>query len=85
MKEIPFSKSQIEELTKDYPTPFHVYDEMAIRENVRNLYKMFSWVKDFKNYFAVKGLPNPHIMQILKEEKMAQIAVLLENYCWRKR
>ncbi len=69
MKEIPFSKSQIEELTKDYPTPFHVYDEMAIRENVRNLYKMFSWVKDFKNYFAVKGLPNPHIMQILKEEK----------------
>ena len=50
------------------PTPFHVYDEKGIRENVRRINKAFSWNKGFKEYFAVKALPNPVILQILKEE-----------------
>ena len=42
-----------------------------IRENARRFYKAFSWVPGgFKNYFAVKALPNPYIMKILKEEGM---------------
>ena len=48
--------------------PFHVYDEKGIRENVRRINKAFSWNKGFKEYFAVKALPNPVILQILKEE-----------------
>jgi diaminopimelate decarboxylase len=68
MKELPFSKSQIEAIIKRYPTPFHIYDEKAIRENARRLVLAFSWVKGFKEYFAVKATPNPHIMKILKEE-----------------
>ena len=67
-KTLPFTKSQIESLASQYPTPFYIYDEKAIRENVRHLYKTFSWVKGFKNYFAVKALPNPSILQVLKEE-----------------
>ncbi len=71
-KPIPFTKIQIEELEKKHPTPFHIYDEPAIRATARRLYRAFSWVGagGFKNYFAVKALPNPYIMQILKEEGM---------------
>ncbi len=67
-KILPFSFEQIEALAQKYPTPFYIYDEQAIRENVRQLYKTFDWVKGFQNYFAVKALPNPSILQILKEE-----------------
>jgi diaminopimelate decarboxylase len=71
-KKVPFSKAQIQGLEESHPTPFHVYDEEAIRATARRLSKAFSWVegKGFTNYFAVKALPNPYVMQILKEEGM---------------
>lgn len=69
-KTLPFTKSQIEKIIKDYPTPFHIYDEKGIRETARKLYKAFSWAGGFKNYFAVKACPNPHILKLLKEEGM---------------
>ena len=69
-RKLPFNKKQIEEIVKKYPTPFHIYDEEGIRKNARRLYKAFSWAKGFKNYFAVKALPNPYILKILKEEGM---------------
>lgn len=71
-KKLPFDKAFIENIIKGYPTPFHIYDEKAIRENARNFYKAFDWVKSygFKNFFAVKACPNPHILKILKEEGM---------------
>jgi diaminopimelate decarboxylase len=65
---IPFKKEQIVKLSKKYPTPFIIYDEKAILENARKFKKAFSWVPNFKNYFAVKACPNPYIMKILKEE-----------------
>ena len=69
VKKIPFvSKEQIEEITKTYPTPFHIYDEKGIRQNARLLKQAFAWNKGFKEYFAVKATPNPHLLQILKEE-----------------
>lgn len=70
MKTLPFTKSQIEKIIKTYSTPFHIYDEKGIRENARKLYKAFSWSKGFKNYFAVKANPNPHLIKIIKEEGM---------------
>jgi diaminopimelate decarboxylase len=75
-KTVPFSKAQVEELETRYPTPFHIYDEHAIREGARRLSRAFSWVQGpdgkpgFKNYFAVKALPNPYILRVLKEEGM---------------
>jgi diaminopimelate decarboxylase len=67
-KTLPFSKQQLEEIVQAYGTPFHIYDEKAMRENVRRLQRAFSWVPGFKEYFAVKATPNPYILQVLAEE-----------------
>lgn len=68
MKKTFVNKEKLEAIVKQYPTPFHLYDEKGIRENVRNLQEAFSWNKGYKEYFAVKATPNPTILQILKEE-----------------
>lgn len=69
MNKKPFvTKEQLEVIIKDYPTPFHLYDEKGIRENARKLKQAFAWNPGFKEYFAVKATPNPSILRILKEE-----------------
>ena len=68
MKKPFVTLEQLNEITKKYPTPFHIYDEKGIRENARKLHKAFAWNKGFKEYFAVKATPNPFIINILKEE-----------------
>lgn len=70
IKKVPFNKKQIEEIIKNYPTPFHIYDEKAIRENAKKFYQAFEWAEGFKNYFAVKACPNPYILKILKQMGM---------------
>ena len=67
-KELPFTKEKITEIIADHPTPFHVYDEKNIIANARRMKEAFSIVNGFKEYFAVKALPNPYIMKILKKE-----------------
>ena len=67
MEKKPFlTEAMAQEIIQDVPTPFHVYDEKGIRENARRINKAFSWNKGFKEYFAVKALPNPVILQILQ-------------------
>jgi len=68
MKKPFVTKQQIEEIAEKYPTPFYLYDEKGIVENVRALYKAFSWNKGFKEYFAVKATPNPILMELLLKE-----------------
>ena len=67
MRKLPFDKAKLEEIAAKWPTPFHVYDARAIRENARRLKKAFAWNKGFREYFAVKAAPNPHLMKLLKE------------------
>ncbi len=67
-KTLPFNKDLIYRLTREYPTPFHIYDEGAIKANARRLKAAFRDVHGFKEFFAVKALPNPFIVKILKEE-----------------
>ena len=68
MNKVPFvTKEQLEQITKEYPTPFHLYDEKGIRENAKALKEAFSWNKGFKEYFAVKATPNPYLINILRE------------------
>ena len=68
MKKEPFvTKTQLDEIVKEYPTPFHLYNEKGIRENVKALKEAFAWNKGYKEYFAVKATPNPYILNILKE------------------
>ena len=68
MKKTFVTLEKLKEIVNEFPTPFHLYDEKGIRENVRNLQEAFSWNKGYKEYFAVKATPNPTILQILKEE-----------------
>lgn len=59
--------SVFENACKHYQTPFHLYDEQGIINNIHGLQKAFSAVP-FKEYFAIKALPNPAILQIVKKE-----------------
>ena len=68
MSKVPFTtKEKLEEISKVYPTPFHLYDEEGIRKNAENLKKAFAWNKGFKEYFAVKATPNPFLINILRD------------------
>jgi diaminopimelate decarboxylase len=65
---LPFDEARIRELTREYPTPFYLYDEAAIRANARRLVAAFDWCPTFRNHFAVKATPNPHLLEILADE-----------------
>lgn len=72
---MPMSQSFRERLQADLPriaqhfgTPFHIYDETGIRQTSRALNAAFGILPGFREYFAVKALPNPHILRILHEE-----------------
>lgn len=68
MKKEPFvTNEQLKEIVKQFPTPFHLYDEKGIRANVQAVREAFSWNKGYREYFAVKAEPNPFIINILKE------------------
>ena len=65
----PFvTAEQLENIIKEYPTPFHIYDEKGIRENAHRLKAAFAWNPGFKEYFAVKATPTPAILKLLHEE-----------------
>ncbi len=65
MKKPFVTKAQVDEIVKNYPTPFYLYDEKGFVENAKAVYDAFSWNKGFKEYFAVKATPNPVLMDIL--------------------
>ena len=68
MKKKPFvTKAQLEEMVKQFPTPFHLYDEKGIRDNAQAVKEAFAWNRGFKEYFAVKATPNPFLIRILHE------------------
>ena len=68
-KKVPLSKDRLEAILSEHPTPFHLYDEAAIRANARSIKEAFAVFGDgFKEFFAVKALPNPFIIKILASE-----------------
>ena len=67
-KNFPLDEKTLKEIIKKYPTPFHLYDEKKIRDNFRRLRDTFSWAAEFREYFAVKALPNPAIIKILAND-----------------
>ena len=64
----PLSKAQLDDLISKFPTPFYLYDEKAIRENMQKFTKAFSIFPVFREHFAVKACPNPYILKILAKE-----------------
>ncbi len=55
----------LKDIVSHYKTPFHIYDEAGIRETGRQLRDAFSDVPEFQEYYAVKALPNPRILDIM--------------------
>lgn len=50
-----------------YGTPFHIYDEAGIRETGRLLQEAFADIPVFREYYAVKALPNPSVLAIMQD------------------
>ncbi len=67
-KTFPLNHEQLEAAARRFGTPFYIYDERAIRENMRRFTKAFGIFPSFKEYFAVKACPNPYILKILASE-----------------
>ncbi len=67
-KTLPFDESQVRAIIAGHPTPFHIYDEAGIRGNAKRLLAAFDWCAGFKEFFAVKATPNPHLLKLLREE-----------------
>jgi diaminopimelate decarboxylase len=67
-KYFPLSRPELEKLTRHFPTPFYLYDEKGIIENVRRIKAAFSCFPGYKQHFAVKALPNPYILKLLAAE-----------------
>ena len=67
-KYFPLDKASLEKLTETYPTPFYLYDEKGILENAAKIKTAYSVFPGYKQYFAVKALPNPFILKLLAKE-----------------
>lgn len=65
---LPFDLQLVERLAAEHPTPFYLYHEDGIREQAARLNGAFAWNDGFREYFAVKATPNPHIVALLAEE-----------------
>jgi diaminopimelate decarboxylase len=49
-----------------FGTPFHIYDERGITDTAEQWKALFKDIKGFKEFFAVKALPNPAILRLMK-------------------
>ncbi|MCG8568476.1 MAG: diaminopimelate decarboxylase [Desulfobacterales bacterium] len=56
------------EIVAEFGTPFHIYDEAGILDTCDRLNTAFEKIKGFKEFFAVKALPNPTILSLLKSK-----------------
>ena len=55
------------DIVAHFGTPFHLYDEAGIRETGSELKRQFATLPGFREFFAVKALPNPDIMAIMQD------------------
>jgi diaminopimelate decarboxylase len=57
----------LDQVVAHFGTPFHIYDETGIRHTGDALKKEFASIDGFREYFAVKALPNPRILAIMQD------------------
>ncbi len=57
----------LDELVAVYGTPFHIYDARGIVDTYRAMVDAFRG-QPYRQYFAVKALPNPHVLALLREQ-----------------
>jgi len=68
MKDVSIPKDVLSEIANKNGTPFNIYDESTILSKIDKLKNAFVWA-DYKQFFAIKANPNPHILKIMKENK----------------
>lgn len=59
---------QLPRIASHFGTPFHIYDEAGIKNTCLELKTAFSEIAEFREYFAVKALPNPEILKIMQDQ-----------------
>ncbi len=59
--------SVIDKIADHFGTPFHIYDETGIRETGAAVKEAFAGVEGFREFYAVKALPNPRILEIMND------------------
>lgn len=67
-KKLFCTEEKITEIAERFGTPFHLYDEAGMRAMARRLQAAFAWAPGFREHYAVKALPNPHILELLHDE-----------------
>lgn len=67
-KKLFCAEEKIAAIAEEYGTPFHLYDEAGMRAMARRLQAAFAWAPGFREHYAVKALPNPHILEVLHSE-----------------
>ncbi|PID76559.1 MAG: diaminopimelate decarboxylase [Deltaproteobacteria bacterium] len=58
---------RLEAIAEHYGTPFYIYDEAGIKQTGAELKNAFTGIKKFQEFFAVKALPNPVILGIMRD------------------
>jgi diaminopimelate decarboxylase len=57
---------KVDKIAAHFGTPFHIYDETGIRQTGQTMVSAFSKAPGFREFFAVKALPNPTVMKIMR-------------------
>ncbi|MEJ5359644.1 MAG: diaminopimelate decarboxylase [Desulfobacterales bacterium] len=58
----------LDRIARHFGTPFHIYDEAGIRSTGRAVKDAFGRIPEgFREYFAVKALPNPRVLRVMRE------------------
>ena len=57
----------LDAIAAHYGTPFHIYDEAGIRATGRQVQAAFADIPGFREFYAVKALPNPAILAITRD------------------
>src|SRR3989338_7365246 len=54
-------------IVQKFGTPFHIYDERGVLDTGKHLKRAFAKVRGFQEFYAVKALPNPRILALMRE------------------
>ena len=57
----------LENIAAHYGTPFHIYDEAGIRATGQQVKDAFAGIPVFREYYAVKALPNPSVLALMQD------------------
>ena len=57
----------LDAIAAHYGTPFHIYDEAGIRATGSQVQAAFADIPGFREFYAVKALPNPAILAIMRD------------------